>query len=346
MKRYFYFILASILAFCGCEERIHLESQDGKKLILNAMLSTRDTLHRAFISFGTMDDILPAADGELECYVNGELAGTGSLEFSDGKPSGIPFVAGIRPGDKVRLVVTTSEGYKAEATALAPKSAEILSVKTDSVTTQLPGDKEVKDYIRFRATIRDIPGEDNWYRIHMMSDSRTILVALSDYSQFHPEDLGTAIRSHRGPVEVSNYFDPLLYKGLSLSKEEDLSELNYFANVLNIFDDKSIRDSEYESTLLFESNNLSHYNGILYLYPKTWSGGDRFIAKCSLMLRLASMDRKTFNYLNAIQFERSELSAPIVGQDPIPSNVKGGIGYVCILSETEYVIPFPDFEIK
>lgn len=47
--------------------------------------------------------------------------------------------------------------------------------------------------------------------------------------------------------------------------------------------------------------------------------------------------------LNAAHFEMSDASSTyLTDQYPFPSNVKGGLGYVCIFSDCEYVVSLPD----
>ncbi|MGN0202098.1 MAG: DUF4249 family protein [Candidatus Cryptobacteroides sp.] len=340
MKHFGIFLLlsvcAAVAAFSSCEERIRLDD-NGKSLILNAMLTTGDTLQRAFVSYGTIDEVLPVEDCSLECYVNDTLRSTGSLEVIDGRNKGVSFEASIRPGDKVRLVASTTEGFRAEAVATAPQPPIITSALIDTVSVLLPGKDKVYDYPRIRTKVHDIKGKDNWYRIKMMRRSKTILTDIGEYSEFKPEEVGTPVLSSTGNVRFSNWMEPLLNNGLSLSKGDDQSETNYFANNLNIFSDKDFRDGECELTLLVQ-------NGVFYdLISLPITGGDEFCMKCDIVVRLSSMDRDTFNYLNAAQFEMSDASSTyLTDQYPFPSNVKGGLGYVCIFSDCEYLVSLPD----
>ena len=322
-----------LAAVCSCAGRIQLADEADRNLVMNAILSTSDSVHTVYVCYGSLNRLSSVPDCTVKCYVNGGYVSSGTLGPSD---SDIEFKAFFGPGDEIRLEAETSDGDYAKSVVVAPSPGCVSKASFDTVRLKLPTEDNVRDYLRIISTVSDIKNESDWYRISLLRHSKAILTAEGTYSRYRE---GQVVLDETLSLKTFNYLDPVLYSGISLSGDEDIDKSNYFSNTLNIFSDSSFENGECDMSLLVQPN--------LYSKPAAYSGGDEFLLESEIIVRLSAMSRDSFNYLNAFQLESSDAAGIyLICPYPFPSNVAGGLGYVAVFSDYDYVLKLPDKKLS
>ena len=304
-------------------------------IILNAMLRTDDTVHFALVSRGLTDDVLPAPDALLRCFVNGTPVSEGT--YSPGNSytyaSRFDFPARIQPGDEVRLEAVDGS-LRASATVTAPEAASIVAVDTAYVKDSPYYTPEA---MRCRLRIQDLPGQDNWYRLVVMNEkSRTDSLHLYDYSQ-------------QRFVNFGFMEDPILQDGYSKDSDKGNNITQLFAgiglpNAYCSFKDVSFADSSAEVEIhLKDPGNSAYYVANDYDMRTHSMVPNRIILTSSLKFTLLTITKEEYDYLT--QLNKSLHSSLDLGtlQEPIhiPGNVEGGHGFVSVASASTLVLTMP-----
>lgn len=333
MRKAIYSLAAALLGLASCTENLELTpTGPEREIVLNSFLVAGDTLQSACAAYSTFSKLARIDDATLSCYVNGSLVSQSALGSSDRVIRYFSFKAEFKSGDEVRLKVVTSDGEKAESTVTVPQSASITGADTSMVTLKEDGTDAPDKYLRIRPTVADRPGEKNWYRVQLFK--RATLTTVSSETE---SLIGT--KNHQDQEKkIYNHLEPVLNNGIDLSVlgGNNTEEDNYFANALNIFPDETFADRSYTLTLISQKGSY---------YPRVYDGvsGDSFLAQGEIVVRLWTMTKDAYSYLNAVQFEVSSISGyTFFAPYSYKSNVEGGIGFVTAVSAFDHVIPLPD----
>ena len=323
-----------LLAAASCGRTIALENEGSSSLTLNSLISTGDTLHTAFVAMSGFDGISKIEAATLKCYVNGGLQSESSALEGWEPPQAVRFSARINPGDAVRLVLETPNGGHAEAEVTAPSPARITRVDTSRLSMIPPGQDRPRKCIGFMTTVEDIRGEDNFFRVRAYSESAFVVSVQGPYEVHHTGD--TIFFASRKELSVINTREPVLNNGIRIPSDNNS---DYFDNGFNIFRDDSFRDASTTLDLV----TVSDY----YSCNKTYSTGSSYVCRSRGTIRLETMDRDTFSYLNAVQYSSSALfevalNSPVIFRH----NVRGGLGFVGVMSSYDHVIDLPDWIIN
>ena len=326
-------IISAVLLTASCEKFIDLSKTGPEKmLVVNGNLVSGDTLHTVSLSWSRFSDVEPVESAHLECYVNGKLAATtDKMEKSDYYAkwrSEIRFKADFKAGDEVRINVD-ADGSHAEVVSIVPEAPVISSVDTTSFRAK-DDHGDLTDYWITGVRLRDVPGENNYYRITMSLESLFTAIDVAPDSGYEEgQTLSTASRD----IYFENRYENLLYRNIDISSDDN--KYNYYANMYNLFTDASFADGEYTLKLAVDKD-----------LPQNWPDGfwpSDILTPSEhrwMRFKVLSMSRSSYTYMNAYAFDLSDQSDwSIIGEVPYPSNVKGGTGMVSIMTAATYDLP-------
>ncbi len=309
----------------ACERYVDLKV-DGPEnlLVVNSNLCSGDTLHTVYLALSQVQDVKPVKSAILKCYVNGVLVSETDRVIEHGH-SGIrntmQFKADFKPGDEVKITVE-SGNCKTETVSVVPSLPEISIVDTCSVTL-----KDGSENLKIRLKIRDVKGEDNYYRLLAYVDSdfwaEDVAPEVTEYTE------GQLLERCSDSKYIDNSQEGLLYR--KVGTDENHNKYNYWSNYYNIFTDSRFANGEYTLTLLMEDRNLSNF------YSGEWSG-DYFTLTQTRKLRFrgVSMSKQTYYYMNDYAFDHSDETLwSFISGIPYPSNVTGGTGMVSVMATVD-----------
>lgn len=166
------FIIAAIALLCSCEKEIPFKGDfDGEKLVLYTTANTEGEMyaileHSRFIigkrPQGTQDEFISGA--EVTATVNGR-----KIRMSE-EGEGV-YTSGYtpQPGDSITITASKAGYSPVTASTVVPEPA---SFSVDKVEISLENEHQGEYYafkswkVKFRFTINDPAGEENFYRIH------------------------------------------------------------------------------------------------------------------------------------------------------------------------------------
>lgn len=346
MKRIIINILLLMSAVsCVTETEIKHDGPENM-LSVNASLTEGDPVHYVYVTMSHFTGMTAVSRAELEFRVNGELAAETDSLINEGifpdYLRALAFKADFHPGDRLWLRVT-ADGETAEAEVVVPKAPDLRQIDTSTIT--LYDDKEgmmVKKLL-FKMRVKDIPDELNNYRLSARLDYSFVVDSL-DLTTYEEEvhgemHEGDILRTGNESIEIDNSLEPLLNNGVNMGLSGYVSDyqVNYYDNAYNIFTDNSFKDGEYTLGLVLPSVRRLRaiFYGVIWYYY-TIGQTRRF------SIRLHNMDRDTYSYYNAINFDASSQSSTYFTSQPIyPSNVRNGIGFVNAQSTAERVYELP-----
>ena len=215
----FILLVASTLLLFSCEKYIPVNLPGPEKLLLvNALMSTGDTLHSVYAGISTHEKAVELESGRMECWVNGKLVASSDKLEDAGSTiyhKRFRFKADFKAGDEVRIVVE-SDGMRAEATSVAPDAPVLAGV--DTVHLKKRSSKgDIYKTLGMGVHVKDRPDEKNYYMLQVWRFGES-------YSRL---------------LVIDNSSEPLLNSGLNINFDgNDPSPSNYFANRYNIFTDK------------------------------------------------------------------------------------------------------------
>lgn len=337
------FILAAAALLCSCINTIKYEYDlnDGKITLLS-QLSTSDTLHTVYLSMSYPDRIDSLSGATVSCYVNGTLHRATqapgeyyeSYDWETMEPILIPlhnrytvyhFQAGIKPGDKIRLVAS-KDGEEAWAELEVPQPGTVVSLDTATVVKtfvwqDLDGAETYEqEYLECTVRLGDVRGTDSYFTLDGIISTVTTLTS---------EGQGRNGVDVTGPerLEYETFHDLILEDGYS-SGLGNLFEDLMPVNAMHCFSDKMFRDGEATVKMYFPSYAFR-------VYPYYYNA-DRIEVEKTFRLRLKTIDRSFYNYLRALNnmlcygFDVE----PIIEPTMLPNNVTGGMGIVTVAAES------------
>ena len=136
-------------------------------------------------------------------------------------------------------------------------------------------------------------------------------------------------------IEFDNSYEPVLNKRIDIAGD---GENNYYNNQYNVFTDAMFRGGTYSLKVLTRP-----YSSLTVPVWTYWPGGVNIRISRKVNVRLFSMSRDAYCYMDNLQFDDSNLSGTYLFDDlSYPDNVKGGRGFIAIMSVSEHVMELPD----
>jgi hypothetical protein len=209
-----FLLIASIVAV-SCEEYIPVNlSGPEKMLVVNALMSTGDTVHTVYAGISLHSETKRLDSGHLECWVNGSLSAmSDTLVRKNGTVyhNAFLFKADFEAGDEV-VVVVEAGGMRAEAKTTAPGAPVLAAVDTVHMA-RTTSDGDVAETLGLGIHVKDRPVEKNYYMLQAWGRG-------GNSGQL---------------LEMDNSMDPLLNSGLKVNYGEGP---DFFSNGYNIFTDE------------------------------------------------------------------------------------------------------------
>ena len=334
-------LVITVLTLAACERYIYLDTGKEPEIIASGFLSTADSVHTLIVTKTSTPEkkIATVNEARLQCFVNGRLAGeTDSLSeyasyFSE-KIRKMEFKASFNPGDVVRIVIE-ADGLQAEVQEKVPSRMPLLSVDTTSVFLR-SGDNTLYRRIEHKINIKDLPGEDNFCRLTMSFTGNAVVdEILGTESQEDSPEVGTELNRISKDIEFDNSYEPVLNKRIDIAGD---GENNYYNNQYNIFTDAMFRGGTYSLKVLTRP-----YSSLTVPVWTYWPGSVNIRISRKVSVKLFSLSRDAYCYMDDLQFDDSNLSDTYLLDDlSYPDNVKGGRGFITIMSVSEYVMELPD----
>ena len=337
-----------VLLAASCISRIDFHSGlDENMLVVNARFRTDESRHMVSVSVSTLrESVQRVTDAKVDVFVNGKFHSTAKYfqpvydyvedavaVIGEGLSPGYYFDADLQDGDEVRVEVSW-DGLHASATANAPRAIELSVI--DTVTVMETPYFSNCDALKCTVRLQDVPGEDNWLRF------------LWDYHYEvtrHQED--SSVVEQGSTITIPFFFDddPVLRGDFHSSREQDAikeTDLNLplVTNKYCIFTDSGFAGS-YHTADLYIRGSVFYSLQPGSLYPRT--------ADSSLSLRLLSMSRDEFLYLsaytnaeaNGLMYSGDLISQVLFEPVTFPSNVEGGLGFVCVETVSRVILDLP-----
>lgn len=305
-------------------------------------MSTSDSVHNIYVAKSYVDSLAGIESPRLSFYVNGEKRYETSESVQEFSHSDKRFSkqkmtvkTRIEANDEIKIVLE-AEGLSAEAEIIVPKTPKISKVEK----YKLKEDSGEGYFWKFLPEVEDIKGEKNWYRFEMVKESEDIVIEEKMPVEDNDTHVGYHLNREIKMIEIDNTSEPFLNKGINIGIIGGNGNQNYFSNSYNIFTDTGFENSSRTFTL--KTRDKKVYEVIL-----AYTSGFKFRHKVDMIIRLGSMSRLTYTYLDAIMFNGSNIYAiPMVIGARLPSNVSGGVGFVGAISQYDYVLHMPDSTVS
>ena len=347
-----------ILAACENTIRYEYDRNDGQITLLSQMY-TSDTEHTVTLSMSYPDRVEALKGAAVVCFgnevrhvaeevpprmveqyeydpVSGEAVIVERLQESN--HTEYVFSAALRPGDEVR--VEASKGaLKAWAEVTVPQRATLVKADTAMVErtihyVDIDGDYSYEGaFMDVAVTIRDVPGEENYYSLTASNFMEGEFRYLDDEGTVTKTECYSA--EDKG-ISYETFHDLVLEDGYSAGDASSLLEDFLATNEMHCFSDKEFKDGEVVLHPSFDAYRFRpEENGWYYWMVPEAQEGDLHIV---FTLHLRSFNREFYNYLRAINNMQTygyDVS-PIIEPTMLPNNVVGGFGMVSVAAESTY----------
>ena len=159
---------------------------------------------------------------------------------------------------------------------------------------------------------------------------------LDTESEEHYPEVGEELgRINNEKIEFDNSYEPVLNKRIDIAGD---GENNYYNNQYNIFTDAMFRGGTYSLKVLTRP-----YSSLTVPVWTYWPGSVNIRISRKVSVKLFSLSRDAYCYMDDLQFDYSNLSGTYLFDDlSYPDNVKGGRGFITMMSVSEYVMELPD----
>lgn len=303
----------------SCENELPFSLKENPtKLVLNALINADSLNNTVFLHMTHPKQLIAVTNATVEVRVNGQLTETISaspVTETDQRPNRYLITSRFHPGEVVRMDALTPDGqYHAWAEVTVPQRPEKIE-KVDTATVKwLTGYGASYDRMRYRITFSDRKGEPDYYRL--IVEQRFITTTTQ-------ED-GTDKTQRYNTYNYIGREDVVLTDGQPYTGEDESNGMFEKAkNIYGIFDDSRFRDASYTMTV-YNQVDFNYFEPLKYLNLK-------------VVIRLVSITETAYYYLKALNVVDSDMFDEVL-MEPIryPSNVNGGIGIVCISTETSY----------
>ena len=299
--------LAALLSACERELPYNVGNQE-TQLVMNALLDVNKEENLVHLCLSEPHSTRPVTQATVTLYINDRQAETAEETEYDNRTKTYRLRSSLQPGDRLRLEAVAEEGrYHA----------------TGEVTVPQPPEAR-----RFRITVHDPAGEDNYYRLAIAYTNRF------DGTNWAGRD--TTIYVHR-EAEIINREDVVLTDGRPGSTDPDDADENdvmgnYIENRYNVFNDNRFSGTSYD--LRVYTDLMEHW------YPSDFPG--TYTNNTTITVRLYSLTETGYRYLRTLNtLESDNYDTTLMEPAIIPGNVQGGLGIVdaCIATEAHISLP-------
>ncbi|GAF03074.1 DUF4249 domain-containing protein [Saccharicrinis fermentans] len=279
-------ILAIGLICGGCEKEVNYNGKEyTKKMVLNSMIDCSQDTHFIKISESVFvysnQNPQPIDDANLEVKINNLPVGV-VYDHSTNEHRYYRFEASLNPKDKIEVTGDSqSHGY-VKGQDIVPNPPQILAVTPEWFT----GIKDGISYLRTKIKIKDIPDEDNFYRI-VIHDKVIFEESSPEEAKWFTSDI---------------YVDQeILFKDILGT----LGETN--TSLFAIFSDKLFQGQEYLLNVYIRKDNFSALNAEHYV-----------------KVEILSLSENLYRYLRSLELATNgdNFSEPV----KIFTNIDGGFG--------------------
>lgn len=328
---HYFFLLIAAFAIVSCENDLPFSIKDNPpKLVMNALINADSLTNYVYLNLTGKEQTSHIKDATLEVRINDIL--TKSLRPLPVEPETPPqcrfsLNEAFSPGDVIRLDALTDDGkHHAWAEVTVPQRLEAIE-KIDTLTIPYGQSGYSTIHLRHKITFKDIPGEDNYYRLIM--DTRVTQKRMNENKEV------IATQSWRNYNFIS-WEDVVLTDGQpSTGDDRENSMFDTPQNVYGVFNDSRFKNSTYTMTV-YQPTYL--FRGFDYNNPLIREHAE-------VIVRILSITETEFYYLKALNLVDSDSYDETINE-PIkyPSNVYGGTGIVGVSTEVSKVIQIPDDE--
>lgn len=323
MKKIIIALCACCLAAASCEKYIDIKPNGPEKmLIINALMSPCDSVHKAHIFLSTQRkaDELDSV-GVFRAYVNGQLRGETSGHIS----RVVEFRAGLKPGDVVKLEVDCGDMHaESESTVKEPVALPKLDT---SIVSYVDNKGQTHKTTQFRIKIDDRKGENNYYMLQAFREQLEYVLEIEPDVNTNRR-VGDTLYYYRTDKVIDTSNEPLLYKDLTIGEGDDAE--TFISNPYYIFTDETFRDGSYTINVSvddFEPERVDDSDYGYYIRRRIVRN----------VFRLHTLSRDAYNYINSFAIENSDLAGYFFFEaGTYPQNVKGGLGFVTVYASSEY----------
>jgi hypothetical protein len=358
MKRIPYILqtlLAACIALAACTNEIPYNEQIySPQLILNAQLNAGEKENYAYLHLSEGNRIGRVSQGSLTLYINGksaetpeeispeelysDLKGTIDDEQFEQLLRNVHFkkfriTSELHPGDRIRLEAIAENGaYHVSAETTVPRPVESLQVDTAlAYLREYQGDVLHR---RYKITLKDLPGEKNYYRLDIAHELRQQVT----YWAYDYDAEGNLTKEQRDTLltsvpttKIINREDVILTDGRPHNYNDEENELfPSIENRYNLFTDSRFTDASVTLkvyTPVYENTPPWVFNYIDYHDSQT------------ITVSIYSLNEEQYRYLKALNtMEDDDYDGVLMEAVSIPSNVSGGLGFVGASTCTKFVL--------
>ncbi len=309
------FLAGAVLNSCTKTIPIMREPVEDKLVIL-ALMHTSDTLHDVVVKVSGEKGLTdPDESAVVRCKVNGEYVPVTPSEWS-----AYEFIidAAFSPGDEV-MVDAEYDGMYAFAKVVVPEAVE--AELADTLEQVEYGTDWVDKTISAKLRIKDIPGENTYFRIGDMRHQR---------HEFYPDRVQDVWRIQSRYFDLGD--DPILHDDYIMTNEDDVLSVLNPTNYFRVFSDKLFADGTAEVRLSFMEGLFQHYD----YHERPYESYSILNVVVEHVSSEAYYYYKALNSGKMTGFESygGLIMEPVV----IPTNVTGGLGYVNVSMDTNVPI--------
>ena len=335
MKKFFLPFLL-ILAAASCEDELQAPS-DGMPetvLLLDGWISSLDSLHTLKVAESSLSKgLIEAKDVKVSIYVNGVLKDeSDSVVAHSSITSEFILKALLAPGDMVEVRAESPAGHASASSVIMP-APSVSNASYDGILRMSYYDysnKREGTFELFRFDLHDSPGNRDVYRIGLFRTSDFVLLA-DDVDDEYPypssKPVGWTQHNPMQPYEAYNMLEPAM--------KIDWGRADYSNSNFTLFTDRFFDGDTYRVSVL----------SLPYVTPSYGYGGrETWAIREKAIVRVESVSEEAYRYYADVEYAKGGTSViPMFYEPPIlPSNVDGGIGFVCFASATELVCDLPE----
>ena len=325
-----YFATAALLLLlASCEEELSTpkDNLQEKVIAINGWISSGDTLHTVKIVESSTSDGLVEAEGvAVSIYVNGMLSDRSSAGQRHGTPTKeYSLKARFAPGDTVEI---RAEGpdCRASVSSVIPEAPVVSGADYEGKAhvSYWEGSKSVdKEFNVYKFNLSDPDNKGDAYSVRLFREAERILIA-DDYGEDYPfpshYPVGWSEAYPKTQIDAYNMLEPAMVVDQGLS--------DYINSNFTLFTDRYFCGAEYRVSILSVPGNWVEY-------MNTYGGRETWSVKMKTTIRVEAIPSEAYRYYVDANFTGGGY-VPMFYEPPVfPTNVKGGIGYVCFASATE-----------
>lgn len=321
-KLFIYLSILLSVVITACENEIPFQQGTrSPQLLMNAVLGAGKANNEVQLKIIENNESRHVASGSVTVYVNGKKTETAeAIVYAVGYGDttklcllGTPF----QPGDLVRLEADAEDGkFHASAEVRIPRPVEE-SIQVDTFLTQLKVGFNVEKCMRYKITLHDRPGENNYYQLILLKNE-----------YWGDPDAGWEYDPYITYEEIINQEDIVLTDGhLTTADDEEFGNLDMnIRNKTNVFTDNRFKNTSYTLKVYTRFFDYHNYGEESHIVIKT-------------TIRLLSVTEAYYRYMRVLNCLESDNYNPTFMEPVIlPCNVQGGLGFVGATSEQQLTI--------